>query len=173
MHVFTPDIGQLDEIPIPYIEDAREDYAPFYRSRKTIPQVQGEISQELAKLGGYVSMYRPGWFQENPRRYGYEIHYIWNGATSLIRVAGLPMRVESDLKKQQVAVQALCIVREWLIGAVTSKVFLPGTHPLLQFVLMPGQPEPTTLADFLLRHGKLPALLAAGPSSVVDAEIVR
>lgn len=168
MFNFTPETIATPDIKPPFIEDARADFAPFYSTKKSVADVQGEISAELGKLGGLVNQFRSGWFGEKPRRYGYEILFTFKGSPGLIRVARLPMRTETPTKKEQVAVQALCIAREWIKQMVTAKIFMPGTEPLLQYVLVEGS---MTLADYMMTNNKLPLLAApAKPVVIVEAE---
>lgn len=39
-----------NEIAVPYLEDARADFAPYYRSGMTIAQAQTAVITEMAKL---------------------------------------------------------------------------------------------------------------------------
>ncbi len=171
--VFIPEQTPAAKLVVPFIEDARTDYAPYYSSKKTIAEVQGEIAAELGKLGGFVNMYLPGYFGDKPKRYGYEIRFSFKGAPGLIRVAGLPMRSETPTKKNQVAVQALCNVRDWLKMLVTQQVFMPGSEPLMQYLLVDGRDGQKTLAEYLLETGRLPLLAAPKADEAVEAEVVE
>lgn len=166
---FKP-VSQPAAIKVPYLEDARADFAPYYTTEKKPETVQSEIIVELAKVGGYGVYFQMGIFGEKPKRYGYIVHFTYNGAPGLFRVAGLPMWNETDKKRNQVLAQALCIARDWAKQMVTAKVFMPGSEPLVQFLLVNGS-ENVTLTDHVLQSGNLPRL--AGPKPEVKVEEVH
>ena len=156
---------------VPFYEDARADFAPYYASGKSVKVGKQEVAAELAKLDGVVIAFREGFFGEGRgRRYGYEIDFLLHDPAGrdhrgVLRVAGLPMRRETEAKREQVRVQALLNVRDWLKVNVTKPVFQPGAgHPLLMNLLVDGR---RTVGEYLAAGGRLPAL-AAG--DVVDGE---
>lgn len=153
---FTP-LSEPAAIKVPYIEDARANFAPYYGTEKKLETIQSEIIVELAKLGGYGVYFQQGTFGDKPKRYGYIIHFQFNGEPGLFRVAGLPMYTETPKKRNQVLAQALCIVRDWCKQMVTSKVFQPGSEPLVQFLLV-NERDGVTIIDHILASGKLPML---------------
>lgn len=163
---FTP-MSEPAKVKVPYLEDARADFAPYYSTDKKPETVQSEIIVELAKLGGYGVYFQQGTFGDKPKRYGYVVHFQFNGAPGMFRVAGLPMYSETEKKRGQVLAQALCVVRDWCKQMVTSKVFQPGAEPLLQFMLVA---EGVNITDHILKSGKLP-MLAAPKSSVIDGHV--
>lgn len=156
---------------VPFYEDARADFAPYYASGKSVKIAKQEVTAELSKLGGVVLAFREGFFGEGrAKRYGYEIDFLLRDPAGrdhrgVLRVAGLPMRRETPGKVEQVRVQALLNVRDWLKAAVTQPVFQPGAgHPLLMHLLVDGR---RTVAEYIATSNRLPAL-AAG--DVVDGE---
>lgn len=150
---------------IPFFEDARADHAPYYSSTKTLRAVRTEVIAEMAKLDAAVVSFREGFFGNGPRRYGYEITFIYGSTRGRIAVAGLPLRNETPAKIVRVRVQALLIVRDWLKASVTQPVFSPGSSPLMQFLLVDGE---RTLAQFLQEERRLPAELPAPKTRVAD-----
>lgn len=168
---FTPLQDQKKIASVPCFEDARADFAPFYSTVKKPEQVQKEIIRELAKLDGYGVRFVEGVFLEgNFKRYGYEVHFNFNGNPGKFRVAGLPMRYEDSKKREKVLAQALCIVREWVKSMVTTKVFIPGTVPLAQYLLV--NPQGDTITDFIMSRGKLPEL-PAPQAEIVEGVVVE
>lgn len=163
---FTQTDGQ-PAANIPFYEDARSDFAPYYASGKSVKVAKNEVTAELTKLGGVVLAIREGFYGDvRKKRYGYEIEFLLFDRRGIIRVAGLPMRRETPAKREQVRVQALLNVRDWLKAMVTQPVFQPGAgHPLLMNMLVDGR---RTVADYIAAQGQLPQL-AAG-SDVVDGE---
>jgi hypothetical protein len=154
---FTP-TDKHQVIQVPHIEDARADFAPHYRSRKTVIQAQAEVTAEMGKLGGGVIAFDEGYFGTGEqKRYGYILRFVYGGAEGVIRVAGLPMKGrKTDAKIRQVRLQALLNVRDWLKAAVTSQVFSPGSEPLIGHLLVPGTDK--TVADHIAEQGKLPRI---------------
>ncbi len=165
---FTPIDQAAQQKRLPFFEEARADFAPYYSTTKKPDDVQAEIVTALGKLGGYGVYFLMGKFGEKPTRYGYEVRFTLNGAPGLFRVAGMPMRTEDAKKRDRVLAQALCIVREWVTGMVTAKLFMPGTEPLAQYLLVDGD---NTITDFIISRGKLPEL-PKPKVDVLDGEVV-
>ncbi len=156
-------------VKVPFLEDATADTAPFHRVRKDANTIQGEIITWLAQLGAAAVWFQEGYFgQGGYKRYGYRVHFQYGGQRGLIRVAGLPIRdSETTNKINQVRVQALSNVREWLKTAVTSQVFSPGSDALIPHLLFgPGE---RTVRDWLHDQGSLP-MLEPAEGDVVDGD---
>lgn len=134
---FIPDANESD-IDIPFFEDARSGYAPYYSSNKSLGQAIAQVRNEMAKLGAGVFSFQSGVFGDSPKRHGYQIHFFLGDRKGVIRVAGLPMRKETPKRIEQVKVQALLNVADWLKASVTQQVFSPGAHPLLGKLLTEG-----------------------------------
>jgi len=176
--VFTPD-KQVAEIKVPFYEDATEDFAPYYTvgitahkpsSKSSVGEQtikgQQQISIEMGKLGAMVTGFIPGIFgSANTKRYGYEIRFVYGQMQGVIKVAGLPMKSETSVKKGAVMIQALWNVRDWLKVAVTNRVFSPGSDMLIPFLLVDGK---ITVAEYIASRGTLPTLTAG--SNVIDGE---
>lgn len=154
---------------VPYIEDARADFAPYYSVfnksaeviTKDLERAKQEVISEMAKMGGGVVGFQQGYFNVgDKKRHGYRILFIYGGGRGMIRVAGLPIR-GSDTPRQVNAVlaQALFNVRDWLKAAVTNKIFSPGFNVLIPFMLVDGN---RTVTDYLIETGHLPQLNAPG-----------
>lgn len=163
--MFKPLEDNSKKQPIPYIEEARSDYAPYYKSSFSIQAAQAAVAVELGKLGGILTAFVSGVFESNTtKRYGYEIRFLFSGRPGLIRIAGLPIKAkETDAKLKQVRVQALLIARDWLKSSVTSSVFTPSSNILYQHLLVD---QTHTIADRLIESGQL--YLPSG--DVVDGE---
>lgn len=162
---FTPD-SQQAQIEVPFIEDATAATAPYYtananaRKKGTdvnkITRLHSEIGVELGKLGAILTGIIPGTYGSGKaKRYGYVIRFVYGGAQGVIHVAGLPMRSETPNKKQDVLVQALSIVRDWLKSAVTARVFNPRSDVLIPYLLVDKE---HTVADYIADRGKLPRM---------------
>ena len=160
---FTP-TDAATKTRVPYYEDARADFAPYYRSKKTNKAARAEVTAELAKLDGAVVAFREGYFGVKPKRYGYEIEFLLFGRRGVLRVVGLPMWNETETKKAQVLVQALLNVRDWLKTLVTQRTFQPSAvHPLVTHMLMDNG---RTVGEELAARGRLPEI----ESGVTDGE---
>lgn len=167
---FTPDDPNTkDEIPIPFFEEARADYAPYYRTRKTIADAKQELTAALAKLNAIVIHFQEGHFGTGQqKRYGYQIIYQYHGARGIILVAGLPLKGQHTRTKiDQTRTQALLNVADWWTAALTNQVFSPGSDPLIMNLLADGQ---RTIAQYIRESGRLPAL-PAGETDIIEGEI--
>jgi hypothetical protein len=148
---FIPDLPENEELPLPFFEDARADFAPHYQSAKTPDKARAEVLAELAKLGAGSVQFHNGLFDGEPPRYGIRIAFIHGGTHGRIDAACLPFKGEATPKKlARARVQALLIVRDWLKAAVTGRVFAPGGDPLVPYLLVDGE---RTLAQYLVELG--------------------
>lgn len=155
MWQFTPTDDVNKSLQVPFIEDARAEFAPYYSTSKTLSQAQAEVVSEMGKLNAGVIAFTPGVFTVNgQQRNGYRIEFLLSGVRGVIPVAGLPMRTRTDKKLAQVRVQALLNVRDWLKAAVTANVFSPGMNPLLPHLLGDGV---RTVGEMMIEKLSLPA----------------
>lgn len=155
----------------PFFEDARADFAPYYASDKSEGDAKTEVRAELAKLGGNRVMFQAGFFTiADQKRYGYNIRFHTRGAEAIIRVAGLPIRRETDRRVEQARIQALLNVRDWLKAAVTSQIFTPGSNPLTPFILVDGQRTVAEVMEIYVQSGQIPRL-PAGPQADIEIEV--
>lgn len=151
-------------INVPFIEDARADFAPYYTVSshgKSVEDAKSSVLTEMAKLGASAVLFTEGFFGDKPRRYGYLIQFQQGNVLGRIEVAGLPIKTETEAKIKQSRVQALLNVRDWLKAAVTAQVFAPGSYPLMQYLLLDGE---RTLAESVIAERGLPNLNPALPS---------
>lgn len=151
-------------IRVPYFEDARANFAPYYASaaaakpekrKRLLVDSQDAVGAELAKLGGVVTRIRAILAKENSqRRYGFLIEFEYRGVPGVLHVVGLPMKsAETPLKVLGVQVQALLNVRDWLKAAVTNQVFAPGGDVLIPYLLVDGE---RTFAQYVRDMKQLP-----------------
>jgi hypothetical protein len=157
------------DLRVPFFEDARSDYAPYYQSPTwSISKAKAAVQAEFSKLGAAILDYEEGDFMINgQRRRGYQLHFTWNGAKGRLMVAGLPIsKGKTDNKYARVRIQALLNVRDWIKAAVTARIFSPGEHPLIpHLVLKSGK----TLAERIVESAGLPELPAG---DIVDGEVL-
>lgn len=162
---FVLDDIQAADLEIPYIEDANSKNSQYHLAHdtSTVASTQSEISIEIAKLGGLPYGFLPGCAG---KRYGYDIRFMLSGSPGIIRVVGLPIKFKAtDRKINQVRVQALKIVRDWLRAMVTSQIFSPGHNPLLPYLLADGgrDPEnPITIGQYIMQEKGMPMLNDGG-----------
>lgn len=139
--------------------------APGYDTSKKESELRGEIVAALKLLGAAKVTFTSGKFAGDPPRYGYVIQFTLDGEDARMQVAALPLRGETATKKEKALRQALYIVEKWLKSAITSRVFSPGYHPLMQFLLVEGGRE--TIGEMLVRYRGIsmenPALLMPPP----------
>jgi hypothetical protein len=159
---FTPTSDFNAQLKVPYFEEARANFAPYYDVRhKTLIQAQAEVSAELAKLGAGVQSFQDGIFQAGKtKRHGYNIRFNYGGGQGIIRVAGLPFHHDETPRKiERVKLQALLNVRDWLKAAITNRIFSPGADILIPFMLVDFTPgHERTVAEYIAEKGQLPQL---------------
>lgn len=159
-------------VKIPYFENARADFAPYYDVRdRTIEQAKSAVTAEVGKLGGAVIAFHEGYFGTgSEKRYGYIVDFQYGGAKGQFKAAGLPFKSgETENKIVKVRLQALLNIRDWLKSAVTAQVFSPGSDILIQYLLVDGK---RTLVEVMKETGKLPALSSI-VGDIVDGEVVE
>lgn len=156
---FTPTATNSALINVPFFEDARSDFAPYYDVRnKTLSDLQQEIIIEMAKLGAGFVIFEEGFFGSKPKRYGYRITFQYGNATGLIRAAGLPIKkTQTDTKLEKIRLQALSNVRDWLKASVTGMVFAPQSDILIPHLLVNPDSD-LTIADHIRSRGDIPQL---------------
>lgn len=166
MFTFTPEkVEDKKVLSIPFFEDARANFAPYYDNRSVSEEkAKSQVSEELAKLGGFVVAFNRGSFDvDGAERLGYKIDFSFGGVPGVIMAAGLPSRLKRspDLNKSKlIRTQALLNVRDWLKAAVTLQIFSSNTSPLLPHLLLPD--GKTTLAEYIVTQGRLPMLGKGG-----------
>ena len=156
---FTPDQTQELPLTVPNFEDARSGFAPYYSSQMTEAEAKADIIAEMGKVGAGVTRIVDGTFGiGKQKRLGYEVHFLLYGKPGIIRVAGLPIgKTMTERKREQVKVQALLNVRDWIKTSITQQVFSPGLHPLVMKLL--ADDGSRTLEEMLVAEdGRLPML---------------
>lgn len=151
----------------PHFEDSKKEGIEGHTTTKSVRRLQDEIRDIIYRMGGDNVMFTPGTFPGPTPRYGYRLTCRINGVGARIDCAALPLRRESEQRKQQALQQALYFLRDRLSAEYRSLVFLPGSFPLVPYLLGAGG---QTVTDALIEGGGLPQL-AAG--EVVVGEIVE
>lgn len=134
MEEFVPLEEDALEAKVPYLEDARADYAPYYQpTNQSLSKAKNSIIAEMSKLGGTVLHFKEGHFGN---RRGFVIEFMLNGVPGRIKVACLPIKRVTPIKLDRARIQALLNIRDWLKTAVTSMIFSPGNNPLVPHLLV-------------------------------------
>jgi hypothetical protein len=161
MWQFTPDEAGKS-VQIPYLEDAKGEYAPNYASKKTPEQAIVNLVSALSILGAAFLGATPGTFEDGDvRRYGYIIRFAYGTGIGEIRVAGLPMRAtETANKIQQARTQAILTARDMFQAIHQAQVFIPGAADFVMLYLLvdPKNKPGVTLRDHLRATGDMPEL---------------
>lgn len=145
MFNFTPDEQiKSGEIPkrleVPFIEDARADYARLYASKKPIREAARDIEQALLRLGAVQDSLTSGKFIVNGQeRFGYVLRFHWGHREGMFPIAGLPIRNHTPARERQVRVQALLNIAAWLDTCIALQVFSPRSYPLAPYLLDDGK----------------------------------
>jgi hypothetical protein len=140
---FTPTSAEPHAIPVPFFEEARAKFAPYYAvdgKRLDLEKAKDAVRQELSKLGaGNIHFIEGIYGRGDSRRHGYQVEFMVGKAQGRMTCAGLPLKYdETPLKVLRVKVQALLNLRDQLKAAVTAQVFAPGFHPLVGTLVLPS-----------------------------------
>ena len=120
---FIPDKDPKENI-IPYFEDAKNaDGVMGYTTGKSIKELKAMITGSFGRLGGSVTGFVTGKFgnkeQGEQVRHGYLIDFTFKGAAGRMKVAGLPMRNETESRIDKVRRHALISVHARLQAQYT------------------------------------------------------
>lgn len=156
---------------VPYFEEARkEDGWEGQATEKSVRALQGEIREALSLLGGTITSFQAGHFDEIERS-GYRIEYIVEAASGRempgrIDIAALPVRSDTPRKRDQALRMALYMVHRSLKGVWLLQQLSPGYSALVPFMLGPGD---KTISELWLK-GPMSKLLPQGDENFTTVE---
>lgn len=170
---FIPDQPNTKALKIPFFEDVStaKHGVKGQHSTKTLSQIEGEIRSVMGRLGGAVTNFVYGKTQDAPKRFAVQVDFTLGSARGQVIVAALPFKHGiTDKKREQAIKQALIAVRDMLHAQYDSVLFIPGTIPLLPYLLLAdGQ---TVTEAVVNRTSNLP-MLAGVAQDVIEGEIVK
>jgi hypothetical protein len=152
---FVPDEDPVHTIKVPYLEEARSDIAPYYRSEIPIDRAQREFEDNMTRIGATVQAIMPGKFLATGtqvERYGYVVRFQMYQRPGVMRIAALPIRSETKQRIMVARRQALLNLRDWVKAAITAQVFAPDSVPFMPFMLID---ETRTIGDLMREQGYL------------------
>jgi hypothetical protein len=152
---FVPEEDKMPALMVPFFEDQKDAKIPGRGTEKSPAELQAEVRELMTKLGAYSVMFKPGKFQDNPIRYGYQITFVLAGTPGRMDIAALPMKSEAAGKKDRALAQSLYLVRNWLEAEVFSQIYRPGNVPLLPYLVGDGD---LTINEAMVRSGTIPLL---------------
>jgi hypothetical protein len=167
---FEIDSDVLEEIKVPFLEDATGENAPNSRTTRSVTAAQSELSRWLGKHGGIVVGMIPVKFNNTIAgndviRYGFIVDFIFaGGARGRMHIAAIPMRKETIEKKNRVLAMALVNRAEFFKTAFATGIHDPYSNPLMQYLLVD---ENHTVAQMIVEKQKL-TLLGSGVQSPND-----
>lgn len=166
---FIPDTPKQEK-KVPYFEDAREvDGWRGQTTTKSIKRLQAEITDAVSRLGGMVTGFQRGKFEE---RDGYRITYnldTGNGfSRGQIDVAALPVRSRwNEQKKDKSLRMALYMLRDALNGTWFLQQLSPGYAPLMPWMLVQ---DGKTITQLWAESSEMKNLLPP-PEEFVDGDV--
>ena len=181
---FEPENRKSTETP--YFEDVSGDVGyRGYSTQKSVEKLQGEVTNAISNLGGYVINVQRGKFidERGRGRFGFVFVFTIPGPGNTgavmaeIKVVAFPLRKWSAKKEEHSKKMALYVLRDWLESMFNFQRLTPTeVAPLIPFMLdNKGQ----TLSDAWISGDITPGLLLPGDSKppesgldVVDAEEV-
>ncbi len=169
---FIPDDMEKKEATVPWFEDAKAELGiKGHSTSKSLTELEIEIKAALSRLGGGVTTFITGKFDTRPSRIGYEIRFNYGSREGKIEIAALPLKKWTAAKETQSRKQALYTVREMLEAEFNSGILVPGSAPLVPFLL---DDQGHTLAEALHLQAGIPLLSAPikENSEIIEGEII-
>lgn len=167
---FIPDDMDKKEAIIPWFEDAKAELGiKGHSTSKSLSELEMEIKAAMARLGGGVTSFITGKFDTLPPRIGFEIRFNYGSREGKIEIAALPIKKWTNTRETQSKKQALYTVREMLEAEFNSGMLVPGSAPLVPFLL---DDSGRTLSEVMHEQAGIP-LLSAPIKESVDSEIVE
>lgn len=143
---------ELPKLEVPYFEDSKEQEIPGRGTTKDLEALQDEVAKHLRTLGARGIRFFLGQDKSKPRRWGYEIEFELNGIPGRINILALPLRNETEVKRDRALAQALYLFRNQLESEVFSRIYRPGAVALLPYLV--GN-DGLTVMDSMTRFFKL------------------
>ncbi len=157
---FIPDHESITaEMSVPWFEDVRATTAPGYSTVHGITELKQQIVTAFSRLGAHDVTFMQGKYPGGTvDRFGFRIDFHINGRAGRIDAAALPIRNETEIKKDKALRQALFLVRDRILAEVHASAYMPGTIPLMPYLLGKGD---RTLTEEMVESGalKLPAVV--------------
>jgi len=154
--MFIADDFEAKAPEVPWFENASAELGiRGHATKKPIEVLKTEIKAAMSKLGGGVTSFVSGKFPTKPPRYGYQIIFNYGSREGRIEIAALPIKKETPGKRKQALKQALYTVREMLDSQFNSGVLIPGSAPLIPYML---DDKGRTLAEALSKEDSIPLL---------------
>lgn len=169
----------------PYFEDISGDmgYKGMY-TEKSLERLQGEVTNAISNLGGYIVNVQRGKFidEKGRGRFGYVFVFTISGPggngqmMAEVKVAAFPLRKWNKNKEEQAKKMALYVLRDWLQSLFNFQKFTPTpVATLIPFML---DRDGDTLSDAWISGKITPGLLLtdkgqipeSGMEDVIDAE---
>lgn len=161
MTTFIPDALRVQDRAIPYFEDNPKEKIPGRGTEKSLQTLQTEIITLLSRLGAGTVQFVPGQYPGTPKRYGFQITFWYGGMQGRMDCAALPMRKETERRKDRALAQALYLLRDELQAMVYSVVHKPGAIPLIPYLIGANG---KTVTEHLVETQNVPQLLAGTAS---------
>lgn len=163
---FKPD-SEGEEMVVPFYEDANNaDGVIGYSTQRSQKELRSMITVAFGRLGAIVTSFQSGKFGN---RYGFRIHFVYNGSEGRIDVCALPIQNETDSKIDRAKRHALYSVWKRLVHQYNTLLVMPGDVPLVPYML---NSEGQTMLEYIREMGQIPSL-PDPQSRVVDGEFTE
>lgn len=177
MFEFTPESPKksgFDLYDVPYYEDSSDKKVAGHSTTKSIGTLKSEVVELLSRLGADSSIFVLGKYQVGKySRWGYKIDFNLEGLPGQLLVAALPLKNETDVRRDKALRQALFLIRDMLASEYHSSMYRPGVIPLVPYLLVE---KDKTAMQMFIETSNIP-LLASGEfvdedgSQIIDGEI--
>ncbi len=157
---------------VPFFEDVDSSEGwEGHRTRKTMRQLQAEISANLSLIGCGLTGFREGTFGD---RYGFQIFFSMQAEDgrmipSRMEIAALPLRSKSKTHVEDTKRMALYMTAKAIKGMYFLNVLSSAYIPFMSLML---NSKNQTLGEVWIQQGALQALLPP-PSEDFSPEVVE
>lgn len=157
---FVPDKPKASFKDVPFFEDSAREDVPGRATKKSVEILKNEVASAITRLGGADVRFISGTESEPMLRHGFRIEFtIYQNPARLICLA-LPMKTETERKKDRALAQALYLLRDELVALYFSSMHKPSSDlPLIHALIGKGD---MTIGEYLTA-GEVP-LLGPGES---------
>jgi hypothetical protein len=141
-----------------------------HATRKSLPGLEEEIRKVIGQLGGTVTGFQYGKYEEKPLRYGVIVYYIFGIQRGRFNLKTLPVKNEDKTYRTGAIKQALFTLHMALESAYNMRLLAPdfSAAMLIGHLLVPGKDK--TFVKVLQENNEIPNLIQPGQSKIYVTE---
>jgi hypothetical protein len=165
---FTQD--QVEKLPFYDEASTAKHGVRGHTTSKAVTTLENEIRRVIGQMGGSVTGFVYGHYEEKPRRYGVIVHYAFGIQTGRFELKTLPVKSVQKKVSTGAIKQALFTLRLALEGIYNMRLLDPNFSAamLIGNLIVPGKDE--TFVKVLQQNNEIPNLIQPGQSQIYITE---